>query len=304
MDVETFAEWLRRQGHRVAWTTSSGWFDRGPRVLMAFPWHRLIRPPAEELRDLLRRENAAALRFSEPEDGAGAPGYDVVLARGPYDLAQVSSRTRPKIRAALARLEIQPIGLERYAREGWALEAETRARQGRAGGGRAEWERMALAARDLPGFEAWGALVDGRLAASVMWARVDDCVTMLYQQSAREFWPQNVNNALTFAVTRTLIQRPGVSLIHYGLQGLDAPPSVDEFKLHLGYARRPVRQRVLFHPVVAPLANRATLGVLDGARRLWKGSSVVSKTEGLVRVFLEGQGTAASRAAAQRGAAR
>ena len=37
MNSETFAEWLRRQGHRVYRTASSYWYEAGPRVLQAFP---------------------------------------------------------------------------------------------------------------------------------------------------------------------------------------------------------------------------------------------------------------------------
>jgi hypothetical protein len=45
---------------------------------------------------------------------------------------------------------------------------------------------MAVAAANLDGFEAWGAEVDGRLAATLMFTRVEDCVDLLYQQSLRE----------------------------------------------------------------------------------------------------------------------
>ena len=118
----------------------------------------------------------------------------------------------------------------------------------------------------------------------------DDCATLLYQQSHHRFWPLHVTNALTFAVTRMLVARPAVRTIHYGLQGLDAPPSVDEFKLHLGYARRQVRRHVAFHPLVAPLVNRATHALLRGAHACWARNSFLSKSEGMVRVFLEARG--------------
>jgi hypothetical protein len=297
MNVDTFSEWLRRQKHRVVQTDSGHWFDRGPRVFMAYPWHRLIQPSEEELQRLLRSENAAALRFSGPPDEMeGVVGYDVALEAGCYELKNVSGSTRPKIRRALERCEILPIPFERYAREGWRLEVDTRARQGRASrGGEAAWERMARAAADLPGFEAWGATVEGRLAASVMFAQIDDCATMLYQQSHREFWPLHVNNALTFAVTRMLTERPGVRMIHYGLQGLDSPPSVDEFKFHLGYSRRTIRQRVVVHPLVAPLMNHASHALLRGACARWKENAFLSKSEGVVRLFLEGRRAASGR---------
>jgi hypothetical protein len=84
-----------------------------------------------------------------------------------------------------------------------------------------------------------------------------------------------------------LMARPAVRMIHYSLQGVDAPATVDEFKFHLGYVRRPVRRHVVFHPVVAPLVNRTTHAILRSAHTRWARSSFLSKSEGMVRVFLE-----------------
>jgi hypothetical protein len=291
MDVEIFSEWLRRQGHRVVRTESAGWFDRGPRALLAFPWHRPIRPSREELVDLLRRERAVALRFAGPADApGGVAGYDVVLEDPSYDLENVSGSTRPVVRKALARCEIAPLTLERYAREGWLLESDTRRRQGRSTpDGRRRWERMARAAEGLPGFEVWGAHVGGRLASTLFLARVGDCVTYLSQQSLRELWPTHANHALAYEVTRNVRGRPGVTLVHYGLQGLDAPASVDDFKCHLGFTRRPVRYRVEFHPLVARFVTPATLALLRRARARWHESALLAKGEGLARLYVQGR---------------
>jgi hypothetical protein len=294
MDVEIFSEWLRRQGHRVVRTESACWFDRGPRALLAFPWHRPIQPAREELAELLRRERAVVLRFAGPADApGGVAGYDVVLEDPSYDLQNVSGSTRPVVRKALARCEIAPLTLERYAREGWFLESDTRTRQGRSSRrGRPAWERMARAAEGLPGFEVWGATVDGRLASTLFLARLGDCVTYLSAQSLQELWPAHANHALAYEVTRNVLARPGVTMVHYGLQGLDASPSVDDFKCHLGFTRRPVRYHVEFHPLVAPFVNPATFGLLRRARERWHESAILAKGEGLARVYLEGRGPA------------
>jgi hypothetical protein len=183
------------------------------------------------------------------------------------------------------------MSFERYARDGWLLEADTRRRRGRAVGraARARWEVTARAAEGLEGFEAWGATVDGRLAATLMAARIDDCVIYLSQQSLRELWETHANQALTFHVTRTVAARPGVRAIHYGLQSLDAPPTLDDFKCHLGFVRRPVRHHVEFHPLLAPLVNRTTHALLRRAHAGWPASAFLSKGEGLARVYLEGR---------------
>jgi hypothetical protein len=66
MNAEIFARWLRRQGHHVVRTPSSYWFDAGPRVFQAFPYHWIIQPSQKELRELMRRQGTVALRYSTP----------------------------------------------------------------------------------------------------------------------------------------------------------------------------------------------------------------------------------------------
>ncbi|MBK9796348.1 MAG: GNAT family N-acetyltransferase [Holophagaceae bacterium] len=291
MTPETFAEWLRRQGHRVVRTRSSYWFDSGPRVFQAFPYHWIIQPTEEELREFLCQENAIGLRYSAPMDAAvGACSYHMVREGGTYDLKDVDSSIRAKVRKGLEACVVGPIPMERYAREGWTIEQDTQDRQGRRSRhGRRHWDRMVEAVADLEGFETWGAEVDGRLAATLMFTRLDDCVDLLYQQSLREFLPLRVNNALLFAVTKELMSRPGIRLIHNGLHSLDAPASVDQFKLRLGYSARPVRQRVVFHPKIAPWIGSGVAGILEGLAAHFPESDYLQKTEGLTRFFCNGR---------------
>ena len=122
---------------------------------------------------------------------------------------------------------------------------------------------------------------------------------LLSQQSLKELWPAHANHALAFHVTRMLMARPNVRSVHYGLQGLDASPTVDDFKFHLGFARRPLRHRVELHPVVAPLVNPVTYALLRRARARWHENVLLSKGEGMVRVFLEGKRHPASGVAGQ-----
>jgi hypothetical protein len=154
---------------------------------------------------------------------------------------------------------------------------------------RDSWRKRCLAAADLPGFEAWGALVDGCLAASVITFQMDNCCYMLYQQCRREFLPAHVNNALSFRVTETMIGRPSIHSILYGLHSLDAPASVDEFKFRMGYTAKPVRQRVVFHPWVVPLANPVSHAVLKRMVTWQPGRPTLSKAEGMMRFYLQGK---------------
>ena len=291
MTPQVFAEWLHRQGHHIVRTASSFWHDQGPRVYQAFPYHWIIQPSEKELREFLIREKAVGLRYSAPFDAAcGKISYHTIFDSVPYRLEELSSNARSKVRRGLKHCKTERISMERLAREGWRLQRDTLERQRRLGSlSKAGWQRVCVAAQDLPGFEAWGATVEGDLAATILSAHVDDTCYMLYPQSHRQYFGTYVNNALSYTVSHEMLSRPGVRAIFYGLDSLDAPPSVDEFKFRMGYTARPVRQRVVFHPSLAPLFNRASHAVAKRLLRWRPGNPALPKAEGMLRFYLEGK---------------
>lgn len=289
--AENFAEWFRRQGHTVLRTESSYWVDFGPRVYQAFPYHWLITPPDEELIGLLRRRRLVGLRYSTPVDSpVGHVSYHAVYEGATYDINVLSAWGRKNVRRGMKNCRVEPLSFARLAADGWKLQIDTLDRQSRTrdkGRVRSDWERRCAAAEELPGFEAWGALVGGRLGASVITYLMGDCVYMLYQQCHRDFLREHVNNALGFVVTETLIKRPEVKSVLYGLHSLDAPPSVDEFKFRMGYAAKPVRQRVVFQPWLRPAFNGVTQALVRKLAGL-TGNPGLSKVEGMIRFHREG----------------
>lgn len=291
MTPEIFAEWLRRQGHHVIRTKSSYWYDRGPRVYQAFPYHWVIEPDEDELRTLLLDEGAVGLRYSTPLSAEiGLRSYHMVYERPTYDLKDVEASVRSKVRRGLEACQVGQIPLERYAEEGWAIEQDTLVRQQRHSRlDQVRWDSMIHAAEGLEGFEAWGAEVNGRLGATLLFVRQDDHINLLYQQSLHECLPFRVNNALLFETTKNLVARPGVRGIHNGLHSLDAPSSVDLFKARLGYTAKPVRQRVVLHPRLAPLVGPAAGRVLRWLATLSPQNEYIRKAEGLARFYLNGQ---------------
>ena len=291
VSVEIFAEWLRRQGHDVQQSASSYWYSQGPRVYQAFPYHWLIHPAEEELREFLSRQKAIALRYSTSLDAAhGCLSYHAVYQRPCYGLEDLGQWARKNVRRGLRNCQVEPISFGRLAEDGWGLQLDTLERQGRRLKlSRETWTRRCLAAAGLPGFEAWGALLDGRLAASVITFEMGDWCYMLYQQCLHQYLQAHVNNAVSFVVTQRMISRPHIHSILYGLHSLDAPPSVDEFKFRMGYTAKPVRQRAVFHPWLRPVAVRASYAVVKALTRLRPGNPTLSKTEGMMRFFLHGR---------------
>ncbi len=292
MTPEVFAEWMRRQGHIVRKTESTYWHSQGPRVYQAFPYHWVITPSGEELATFLKTEKAIALRYSTPLGmQQGKVSYHAIYEQPVYGFENLGKWARKNVRRGLRKCTVQPISFQQLAEDGFALQLDTLDRQARKVTlSHKVWRTRCLSAANLPGFEAWGALVNGRLAASVITFQMGDCGYMLYQQCHRDYLRHHVNNALSFVVTQSLMQRPDITRILYGLHSLDAPPSVDEFKFRMGYTAKPVRQRVVFHPAVQPLlGNAASHGILKGLLRLRPGDALLSKAEGMVRFYRQGR---------------
>ncbi len=168
MNAEVFSEWLRLQGYVVVRSDSSYWYDAWPRVFQAYPYHWIIQPEQDEINGLLRRQWAVGLRYSAPVYFVpGKLSYHAIYEQPEYNLEKLDRRSRQNIRNGLQNCTVEPISFLRLANEGWELEADTASRQGRKPSMTQEiWRKRCLAAAELPGFEAWAALVEGRLAAS------------------------------------------------------------------------------------------------------------------------------------------
>jgi len=291
MNAECFAEWLRRQGYSVIRTPSSYWYEASARVYQAFPYHWLIEPDEEELLNLLGQRHGMALRYSTPlRSPLGCISYHAVYDNQTYTLSGLDRRSRQNVRAGLKNCRVEPIPLARLAEEGWALEKDTANRQGRELAlSETIWRRRITAAQDLPGFEAWGALVDGRLVASLLTVQIEDWCELISQQCHRDYLNARVNNALAFVVTQTMVNRSGIRAIFYTLQSLDAPASVDDFKFRMGYVPKPVRQRVVFHPWFGVFAGTFTRTIVGRLLRSNPGSRTLAKADGMLRFHLEGK---------------
>jgi hypothetical protein len=290
MNAEIFAEWMRRQGHRIFRTTSSYWYDAGPHVLQAFPYHWLLHPSKDELSNLMLSHGIVSLRYSTPLDVPdGKISYHIIL-HNPYDMDMLKSQSRNGVKRGLKHCKVEQISFEHMATDGWILQRDTLDRQNRLRSMKqGEWERICRSAADLPGFEAWAAIADNELAAALIVCRIDNIWCVPYALSHRKFLREHVNNALFFNVSRNLLARESVDEIFFTVQSLDAPPTVDDFKLRMGLIPRPVRQRVDFHPWTRPFATPGAHNLLNRLLQRDEGSPLIAKTEGMLRFHLEGK---------------
>lgn len=288
MNAETYAKWLRRQGQSVIQTHSSYWHSEGYRIYQAFPYHWLIDPSETELADLFSRHGAVAIRYClPPESSRGRSSYSIVFESKIYDIENLGYRTRKNVRRGLRNCAVEQISFERLVEEAWELRQDALKRQGRHLNITIDsWRNRYLSTSGLPGFEAWAALVQDRIAGYIVTFQMGDCVCILDQQSHRDFLDLNVNNALAFVVSQNAAAQPGVNEVFYGMESLDAPARVSEFKFHMGYTAKPVRQRVVFRPRLAGFANQFSYGVVSRMARWFPANRRLSKAEGMLRICL------------------
>jgi hypothetical protein len=140
-----------------------------------------------------------------------------------------------------------------------------------------------MAADGLPGFEAWAALADGELAGALFTARIGDTVCVPYAMSRSKYLQNHVNNVLFFKTATNILAREEISCIFFTVQSLDAPESVDEFKLRMGLMPKPVRQRVVLNPLVSPLATNLVYAAISRLLKRYPNSNLIAKAEGMLR---------------------
>lgn len=261
-------------------------------MYQAFPYHWLIEPDQDELDQLLKSHLAIGLRYSSTASAIkGKTSYHVVYDNFDYPIEILPKKARHDVRKAMSLARVEPISFSRLATEGWQLRYETLIRQGRT---KAEnqvgWELLCRSAEGLAGLEAWGLFVDGQLSAALIAITCDDCCSILYQQSLTRYLSKGINNALVFEFTNVVLRRPKKLWIFYGLHSLDAPASVDEFKFRMGYRAKPVKQRVVFHPMIVPLFNPTSYKVIKRFKAWNPSNPTLAKVEGMVRFYLEGNG--------------
>ena len=290
MNPDTFAEWMRRQGNRVFRTRTSYWYEAGPRVLQAFPYHWLIQPEKNEIRDLLVQSGCLGVRYSTPlEYPGGKVSYHVVLPP-PYNLELLKTQARNGIKRGLENFKIERIPFERLASEGWALQEDTLRRQDRLRSMKqAEWERICLSARDLPGFEAWAAISGAELAGAMIICRIDDVFNVPFAMSHSKHLGNHVNNAIFYAASCEMLGREGIKEIFFTVQSLDAPASVDEFKFRMGLMPRAVCQHVDFHPWLGPFATPPVHAWTVQQLKRDPSNPTLAKAEGMLRFHLDGK---------------
>lgn len=290
MNAKVYAEFLSRQGYHIVKTESCYWYDAHPAFYFYFPYHKLINPNDDELKRVFWGSRCTGMRFFTPMDCIGKSSYMLVCSDKNYDLTSVDAKTaRRQTRRGLENFEIKQFGLDELAKLGHVLYSDTLIRQGRNPliWTERKWKEYCKATEGLDGFEAWGAFSHGKLSSFMMGFQMEDHFTILHQCSATEYLRGYPNNALVFSVTRLKLALSEVNTVSYGPESLDAPESLDTFKLRMGYQQRPMKQRIIFNPLIGPFVG----GLLHKSVRLAvmanPQSDTLRKIEGIIRFYRE-----------------
>jgi hypothetical protein len=292
MDSASYAEFLRALGHRVVPTASAFWYDASRFFSLSAPPHRVYSPAAGEVRAVLRQLRCLGLRFAAPLQGPGKLSYQIVCDQREYGLEALSANVRSKVRRGLKRCSVTQVPCDVVATAGRRAHEDTLARQGRQGVLADErWERFWAAAAATPGIEVWGAWSAGDvLAAFLVTVMFDESVEFLLARSRSDELQAYPNNALIFEVTEEMLVRRGVPEVTFGLESLEPVGPLDQFKFSMGYRARPLRQRIVFHPLLRTLLRQAPVRALVHRWTDRRGGEAVfwRKAAGLLRFAEEG----------------
>jgi len=249
LDAERFAAFYERSGVRVAKSESAWWYEAAPRFLLALPSHRELVLPDDEARELIRRERLAGLRYISGD--GGRESFQLVCDSPDYSLEKLSANTRSKVRRGLSRNEIRQISGRELAALAESAFVETMERQNRASASAVEtWRRMLAAADQEPAIEIWTSWHEGEFASYLIAVRIDDVCEFFQARSVSRLLKHYPNNALIYTLTEEMLVRRGVREVTFGIESPEPVEELDAFKLQMGYRKKPMLQRVVFHPLL------------------------------------------------------
>ena len=254
MRENQMADFFQSLGYRVVQTRSCFWYSSQRFLFKSLPIHRNLDPSKSELAKVMFRGAALAVRYPGPFGEAKADGGIYVCSDRGYDFASLSANARSPTRRGLARCTVDQIDFNDLAAQAYPLISETNVRQtGKQPSlGEAHWKSFCDVARRWPGLEAWGAFVDGELAAFIVAMLVEDCYYIHLQKSASALLKRYSNNALLFTVMKAALARPEVGWISNGQIALAAKEGLYHFKTSMGFDIHPFKEQVVFNPLVKP----------------------------------------------------
>jgi hypothetical protein len=265
------ARFLELRGRRVVHACGASWYTVPGRFLMSLPYQRMLDPQPEELRRLIRDARTCGARFPSLRWNGLSSGLYVVRP-GPYDIASLHVKHRPRVRHALKCFEFRMAEKSDLLEQGRALNLGTMARQERYDPEFADcrrWETFVEAAFACRGIAVPAIFRGSRLAAYMITCREQHWLHILHQMSSMDCLSDFPNHMLTYSVTAQAAADQSLEAICYGYVPLFAADGLHEYKLRFGYELIPHRSAIQLHPLLgAAVDHPAFRTALRLARRL------------------------------------
>jgi hypothetical protein len=288
MNYAQFSRYLQRLGYQAEVSPNGVWYRIGYGFLLRDQPYETMPPPEEEIQHLFRKYSLLGLIYSTE---VGSPGKTrgVYLVRNHnYDLKDLQKKERNLTRRGLENCQVRLISFEELHDSGMPLNRDTLARQGRDDSLFSDperWARLCLAGREVDGAQAWGAFVDGELAAYALLFQIGEVQVILHQMSSTRLRGQHPNPALIFTVTQTMMRTPGIEAVCFGTEGLSSSDGLDLFKQRMGYQKEPVVFSVRLNPAVRlALLNRVTRHTLASLGSWRSNSDFLRRVNGILEI--------------------
>jgi hypothetical protein len=289
MKIESnpMAEFFERIGQRSIKSESCWWHEVQPRVLLSFPYYKLIEPDDKEIAELFSRYKLRAVRFPTPLEAFGFPSA-VELGTDPnYDLSYVQPRVRRYIRKSLKICKVEQIDFDYLLKHGLPLNRDTASRQGRKTvyTDPAYWRKYCEAAKATPGIAVWAAMVGGQLGTYVVTAEFDGWWNWLLTHSSEALSKYRTSHVLFYEASRQFFQNNPDKKICYGLGSLEFVPELDHFKLKMGIKRQRIKQRIVLSKATSFAFRLAWEPFLKALNKLFPQSYTIRKAVAMVRLY-------------------
>ena len=269
MQIEEYISFVKAIGQKPVKTENCYWQRIHPVGYITAPEGFPVRVESTDIQQMLWKKGALLLRVIEPEHKIQTKHelWHRYECTEPYDLGSLGQKARNQTRRGLENCEIRQISPEQLAEEGLPATVDTYKRHGdhidkMSSDDILAWKRSLEVYSQYPDIRVYGAFVkdlEYRLSAYLIVILVGECWYISIHRSTSESLPFYPNNALVFSVTQDLLVHTESSIVSYGIESIEKNPNLKRFKVNMGYQLQPVRQRILFHPIMRPIVNRPVL---------------------------------------------
>jgi hypothetical protein len=257
---------------------------------MSFPFHRPLDAETLDYRAILGRDGWIARHACLPNQGR--PSYILVCDKEDYDLSALDGKARNQTRRGLENCNVEQIEFNDLVTFGTAIDRDTLKRQGRRIPKEHDryWHRYYREAARAEGAEAWGAFVDGGLAAFLIAFTMERWTNILIVRSSRSTLRKYPNNALFFTYLKSTLARPDIQAVSIGLESVQrGMDTLDRFKTAMGFRKKPIAQRIEITPRIDRRIAKWTARHTPKLLKHFDNNELIGKLSGMLTWYAEQQ---------------